>query len=142
MIEDRAVRYSATALDSPPSPRSLGTAMKDVSDQALELIALRLKAMGNPFRLRILRALHDGELSVSEIVGQVGGSQANVSKHLRVLKGCDLVRCRRHGVSVYYRISDPTVATICETVCDALLHQASAEVATIAEARTRLRLAS
>lgn len=112
--------------------------MKDISDDILERIAVRLKAMGNPFRLKILHSLHEGELSVSEILARVGGSQANVSKHLNVLRGAHLVDCRRDGVSVYYHISDATVFAICNTVCDSLLHRASAEVAAIAEARARM----
>ena len=112
--------------------------MEEISAEILERIAARLKAMGNPFRLRILQSLHDGELSVTEILSLVGGSQANVSKHLNVLRGADLVTSRREGVSVYYRISDASVFSICETVCDSLLHQASTEVATIAQGRAGL----
>ncbi len=109
--------------------------MEEISEEILERIAARLKAMGNPFRLRILQALHQGELSVTEILTLVGGSQANVSKHLNVLRGTDLVTSRREGVSVYYRISDASVFSVCETVCDSLLRQASTEVATISRAR-------
>ncbi|MCP3958022.1 MAG: winged helix-turn-helix transcriptional regulator [bacterium] len=109
--------------------------MEELSEEILERIASRLKAMGNPFRLRILQALHEGELSVTEILARVGGSQANVSKHLNVLRGSDLVTSRREGVSVYYRISDATVFSICQSVCDSLLHQASAEMAAIAGSR-------
>ena len=108
--------------------------MEEISDEILERIAGRLKAMGNPFRLRILQSLLAGELSVTEILARVGGSQANVSKHLNVLRGADLVISRREGVSVLYQISDESVYSICETVCDSLLHQASSEVATIAAA--------
>ena len=109
--------------------------MEELSEEVLERIASRLKAMGNPFRLRILQALHEGEMSVNEILSRVGGSQANVSKHLNVLRGADLVRSRREGVSVLYQISDATVFSICESVCVSLLHQASTEVATIAGGR-------
>ena len=109
--------------------------MEELSEEILERIAARLKAMGNPSRLRILQALHEGELSVTDILARVGGSQANVSKHLNVLRGADLVTSRREGVSVYYKISDASVFSICETVCDSLLHRASTEVATIAEGR-------
>ncbi len=112
--------------------------MEQISEEILERIAGRLKAMGNPFRLRILQALHDGELSVTEILARVGGSQANVSKHLNVLRGADLVSRRQEGVSVYYRISDDTVYSICQTVCDSLLHQASTEVATLAQGRAKM----
>ena len=48
----------------------------EISEELLDRIAQRLKAMGNPTRLRILHALEDGELSVSEIVDAVDGSQA------------------------------------------------------------------
>ena len=112
--------------------------MKDIPEELLDRIAVRLKAMGNPFRLRILHAIYDGELSVSDILSRVGGSQANVSKHLNVLRGADLVSARREGVSVFYRISDPTVFAICRTVCDSMLDQASSEVVKIAEARARM----
>ncbi len=112
--------------------------MQDIPDELLDRIAVRLKAMGNPLRLRIIHALYEGELSVSEILSRVGGSQANVSKHLNVLRSADLVSARRDGVSVFYRISDATVFAICQSVCDSLLHQASSEVATIAEARARM----
>ena len=116
--------------------------MRDVPEELLDRIAVRLKAMGNPFRLRILHAIYDGELSVSEILARVGGSQANVSKHLNVLRNADLVSARRDGVSVYYRISDATVFAICRTVCDSMLEQASSEVAKIAAARAKLLAAS
>ena len=109
--------------------------MEELSEEVLERIASRLKAMGNPFRLKILQALHEGEMSVNEILSRVGGSQANVSKHLNVLRGADLVKSRREGVSVFYTISDASVFSICETVCDSLLHQASREVARIARGR-------
>ena len=112
--------------------------MEEISEDVLERIASRLKAMGNPFRLRILQTLHESEMSVTEILARVGGSQANVSKHLNVLRGADLVKSRREGVSVYYQISDASVFSICETICDSLLHQANAEAAAIARARVEM----
>lgn len=112
--------------------------MNDVSDEILERIADRLKAMGNPFRLKILHTLNEGELTVGEILSRVGGSQANVSKHLNVLRGASLVSSRRDGMSVYYRVDDTAVFAICRTVCDSLLDRASAEVAAIEAAREKM----
>ena len=112
--------------------------MEKISEDLLERIANVLKVMGNPFRLRILQVLHEGEHSVTEILDRVGGSQANVSKHLNVLRSADLVSSRREGVSVYYRISDASVFSICETVCDSLLHQAKTKIATIAQGRAAI----
>jgi DNA-binding transcriptional ArsR family regulator len=90
------------------------------SDQLLEKIADRLKAMADPTRLRILHVLQDGERCVTDVLSIIGGSQANVSKHLSVLRRVGLVECRREGVNVFYRIEDPTVFAICATVCDSL----------------------
>lgn len=109
--------------------------MQDASHDVLERIAVRLKAMGNPLRLRILHALEGGELSVSGILDRVGSRQANVSKHLFVLRSAGLVSSRRSGANIYYRIKDDAVLTICKTVCDSLLAQATNEVTSIERGR-------
>ena len=109
--------------------------MEDASYEVLERIAIRLKAMGNPTRLRILHALEGGELRVTEILTQVGCRQANVSKHLFVLRSAGLVSSRRSGASIFYRIEDDAVLSICKTVCDSLLTQATNEVESIERGR-------
>jgi DNA-binding transcriptional ArsR family regulator len=112
--------------------------MLEITDQLLEKIAVRFRAMSTPVRLKILHELEEGELSVSEIIERIGGSQANASKHLGVLRGVGLVAPRREGPSVYYRISDPAVFAICEAVCDSLHKRASDEVETIEQGRELL----
>jgi len=109
--------------------------MRDLSDQLLERIAHRFRAMSNPVRLKILHSLQQGELSVSAILERVGGSQANASKHLGILRTAGLVASRRDGVSVYYRISDKAVFSLCEVVCDSLHSRASAEIEAIEQGR-------
>ena len=112
--------------------------MKAASEQLLAKIADRLKAMADPMRLHILHSLQGGERCVGDILAEVGGSQANVSKHLSVLRRVGLVDCRREGVNVYYRIDDPTVFTICSTVCDSLERQIDAEKLEIAQGRAAM----
>ena len=46
----------------------------------------------------------DGELSVSDIVGQLGLSQPTVSKHLKVLREAGLVGVREEGQHRYYHL--------------------------------------
>ncbi|HSM51410.1 MAG TPA: metalloregulator ArsR/SmtB family transcription factor [Thermoanaerobaculia bacterium] len=92
----------------------------------LDRIAERLKALADPTRLRILHILEEGELCVSDVVERVGGSQANVSKHLAILKRAGLVDCRRQGLHVLYRVTDATSLSICRTIC-AVLEQQAAE---------------
>lgn len=112
--------------------------MEDISEQLLERIARRLKAMANPFRLRILHTLEHGELSVNQILEQVGGSQGNVSKHLSVLRGSELVTQRRDGTNIFYSIADEAVFEVCRTVCDSLQSRALAEVEVIGRARAQM----
>ena len=108
------------------------------SDELLNRIADVLKAMADPTRLKILHCLHNGERCVSDILEVVGGSQANVSKHLSVLKRAGLVDCRRSGLNVYYRIIDEGVFTICSNVCDSLELRIESEHKTIIEGRQQM----
>jgi DNA-binding transcriptional ArsR family regulator len=107
-------------------------------EQLLEKVADRLKAMADPMRLRILHVLQDGERCVNDILGIVGGSQANVSKHLSVLRRAGLVECRREGVNMFYRIEDPTVFAICATVCESLERHVKAEKREIEQGRAAM----
>ena len=105
------------------------------SDELLSKIAEVLKAMADPTRLKILHCIHNGEQCVSDILEVVGGSQANVSKHLSVLKRAGLVDCRRSGLNVFYRIIDEGVFTICRNVCDSLELRADHDRQTILQGR-------
>jgi len=112
------------------------------SDELLSRIADVLKAMADPTRLKILHGLHQGERCVSEILAKVGGSQANVSKHLSVLKRAGLVDCRREGLNVYYRIIDEGVFTICRNVCDSLESRVDREHQAILQGRIEIDMAT
>jgi DNA-binding transcriptional ArsR family regulator len=104
-----------------------------------ERIADRLKALADPKRLEILHALESGEKTVSDLVAAVGGSQANVSKHLARMRHAGVVAPRRAGTSVFYRVVDPAAFAICRTVCDALEERVERERQTLRAARPRSR---
>jgi DNA-binding transcriptional ArsR family regulator len=91
-----------------------------LSDEALGLVATRFRALGDPMRLRILRLLEGGEMSVGRIVDQLETSQANISKHLKVLLDAGVLSRRVQGTSAYYSIGDPVVLRICDTICHGL----------------------
>lgn len=57
-------------------------------------------------RRELLRTLRDrdGEVSVSELVADLGISQPTVSKHLKVLRDHSLVAVREEGQHRYYRL--------------------------------------
>ncbi len=82
-----------------------------------EMIAARMRVIGDPSRIRILDQLRDGELSVTEITERLEMSQQNASKHLGVLAGAGIVARRKEGTTALYRVADEGVFALCEQVC-------------------------
>lgn len=85
--------------------------------QALEQVADYFRALSEPLRLKLLNALRDGPLNVSELTARVGSSQANVSKHLALLTKLGLVTRESRGTSAYYHIGDIRTYQLCDLVC-------------------------
>ncbi|MDO8432821.1 MAG: metalloregulator ArsR/SmtB family transcription factor [Candidatus Binatus sp.] len=88
--------------------------------EALEMVAARFRALGEPIRLRILQTLERGELSVTRLTAAIGSTQPNVSRHLRVLQECGLVKRRHEGSTANYSIADQMVFELCELVCSGI----------------------
>lgn len=84
---------------------------------SIALVAERFRALGEPARLGILRALRHGERCVAELEADTGLNQANLSRHLRVLAGTGMVRRRKEGLFVYYGLADANVLRLCELMC-------------------------
>jgi DNA-binding transcriptional ArsR family regulator len=83
----------------------------------LEAVSRLFSALSEPRRLVLLQALHDGPLTVSQLVDACSMKQANVSKHLALLHDSSLVKRERDGTTIRYSISDPLVFSLCELVC-------------------------
>jgi ArsR family transcriptional regulator len=105
-------------------------AKKNLSNEALELIAERFKVMSEPIRLQILHGLQEGEKSVNELTEAVQTSQPNVSKHLKILHKNGIIDRLQNGNTVYYSIKDESIFTLCELVCGSLeeQHKSKAEI--------------
>ena len=65
-----------------------------------------LKALSDETRLRILKVLEHGELCVCDIVAAIDVSQPRISFHLAALKEAGLVKDRKEGKWMHYRIDD------------------------------------
>ena len=104
-----------------------------MSPAALEMVAARFRAMGEPLRLRILQQLETGEQSVSALAVSVASTQPNVSKHLKVLQDAGLLQRRQQGTSAYYSIADPMVFELCEMICSRLRDSLEAQVGALNE---------
>lgn len=75
------------------------------ADQALE-VALRLKALADPARVRVMSMLLAEQISglcTTDLAPALGLTEATVSHHLKQLRGAGLVAGTRKGTNVYYR---------------------------------------
>jgi len=81
-----------------------------VFDSASELFAV----LAAPCRVRIMCELCRDERNVGELLAVVGGSQPNLSHHLRALFQAGVVARRRDGAKVYYRVAQQRVQALCE----------------------------
>lgn len=74
------------------------------------------KALGNETRLKIIDLLLDGEKCVCEIFPNTDRAQSTVSIHLRRLEEMGILSCRKEGKKMLYKIQDPRVFQILETL--------------------------
>ena len=95
---------------------STGKTKHLLSEDQLEQVALRFRLLGEPMRLRILQAVCGEPRTVNEIVEAVAATQANVSKHLALLAGADILARRKDGQRVYYCMKDQLAMKLCALV--------------------------
>ncbi len=70
-----------------------------------ETCASYLKALADPVRLQIVRALQAGSLSVSDLAELLELELTNVSHHLRVLYHSKILTSQREGKFIYYTVN-------------------------------------
>lgn len=79
-------------------------------DEAIAALSEIFRALGDPTRLRLLSALGAGELCVCDLASLAGISESATSHQLRLLRALRLVRARRDGRLVFYRLDDEHVS--------------------------------
>ena len=95
----------------PGKVASVSESLIDV-DEAVDLAAM-FRLLGDPTRVRILFALLEaGELCVCDIAVVVDTSETKVSQAMRLFRGSGVVRNRRDGRNVYYRLDDAHVRMV------------------------------
>lgn len=90
-------------------------------------VAERFKALAEPTRLTLLQCLRSGEASVSVLVEQTGLTQANVSKHLRLLLRLGFVTRRKDGLHAYYALADKDIFRLCDLMCGRMERELKAQ---------------
>lgn len=92
-------------------------------DTSVSAMAATFRLLGDPTRVRILMTLDEHEeLCVHEIAGHVGASETKVSQALRLLRTAGIVRNRRDGRHIHYRLDDEHVRTLLRAAAEHLGH--------------------
>ena len=103
----------------------------EVRDRLLEVdeargLAAIFRLLGDPTRTRILFALAEAEeLCVCDLAAAVGTPETSVSQALRLLRTAGVVRSRRDGRTVWYRLDDEHVLRLLELSLEHLRHGVS-----------------
>ncbi|MCI5207655.1 MAG: ArsR family transcriptional regulator [Candidatus Electrothrix sp. ATG2] len=85
-------------------------------DDQVDDLALLLKSISHPIRLKILCLLQDKELTVSEIREEVATSGANISQHLNIMRNQGIIGSRKEANFIYNHIADKRIIELMKTM--------------------------
>ncbi len=91
-----------------------------MSDDAALEVALRLKALADPVRVKIMSLLFDsaaGEQNSGDLAATLGLTESTASHHLAQLRKAGLVESQRRGMNVFHRAHRDALIALC-TVLD------------------------
>jgi len=97
-----------------------------------DALASVAQALGSGRRAEIIDVLAQGERSVDDLAGEISQSVANTSQHLQVLARAGLVRSRREGTRIIYRLASDRVAELWAAVRSVAVRHV-AEVSVLAD---------
>ena len=87
-----------------------------MSDEDALHVALRLKALADPARVKIMSYLFSsasGEENSGDLAAALGLTESTVSHHLAQLRRAGLVESERRGMNVYHRPHRDAVGALC-----------------------------
>ena len=85
-------------------------------------------ALSDPARLEIIEFLREGEKCVCEIIPHVNLIQPLVSRHLKILKDCGLVKDRKDGNRRLYSVTDPRIFEVVDAATPELVDVLSNQI--------------
>lgn len=91
-------------------------AAEPVDDEAALHVALRLKALADPVRVKLMSLLltgPDAGRNGGELAEAVGLSESTVSHHLSQLRKAGLIHSERRGMNVIHRAHRDALAALC-----------------------------
>jgi DNA-binding transcriptional ArsR family regulator len=83
-----------------------------VAEEEVVDLAEFFKVFGDPTRLKILFVLEEGESDVTSLCQELSLQQSTVSQQLKLLRARRLVKWRKEGRNVLYRLNDEHIQRI------------------------------
>ncbi len=93
-----------------------------LNDEIAGQLAELFRSLSDPNRIRLISVMARGEINVGSLAQEVGISESSVSHHLRGLRQMRLVRARKDGRQVFYRLDDEHIADLYQRGLDHILH--------------------
>lgn len=92
-------------------------------EDLIEIISQIFKALSDPTRIKIIYALMNGPLCVSDIAILLDMSQSSISHQLALLRNQNLIKVKRKGRRAYYSLDDEHVLCIFKVGLDHAKHK-------------------
>lgn len=90
-----------------------------MTDEAALEVALRLKALADPVRVKIMSLLFSssgGAENSGDLAAALALTESTVSHHLAQLRKAGIVESERRGMNVYHRAHSDALSALCEVL--------------------------
>ena len=102
--------------------------LKEMPDENMFLnLADTFKLIGENTRCKILYALDKQEMCVGDIANILDMTKSSVSHQLAILRRSGIVRCRKVGKEVLYKLDDEHITKLFEVALEHIIHRESEE---------------
>jgi ArsR family transcriptional regulator, virulence genes transcriptional regulator len=88
--------------------------------EILEFQSQVCRIFANAKRLEVINLLKGGEMTVSDLTKALKTTRANTSQHLTVMRMRGILKTRRDGTNIYYRIANEKLVSACSHMQEAL----------------------
>ncbi|MGB9778745.1 MAG: ArsR/SmtB family transcription factor [Candidatus Bathyarchaeales archaeon] len=111
-IDERLMRLMSSGLCPQEGASKYAEELRQLADAVARVDEAEkrsrvFKALADPTRLRILMLLGIREMCVCEVMIALGLTQPTASHHLGILENAGLVKSRKEGKWVFYKIANP-----------------------------------
>ena len=101
-------------------------ALNNMPDENMFLnLADTFKLIGDNTRCKILYILNEHEMCVGDIANILDMTKSSISHQLAVLRRSGIVRCRKDGKEVLYKLDDEHISKLYEVASEHILHRES-----------------